>query len=93
MQDDLKEAQAKIEQLNTTILHIGENTAEMAKQYRDRIATLEALVKEAGEALGLLLANFSAEPEGDGWYGDPVHDDDVRPARTTLARIKENSRD
>ena len=46
MQDDLKRAQAKIEQLNTMILHIGANTAEMANQYRDRIAALEAKLAE-----------------------------------------------
>lgn len=58
MQDDLKEALAKINQLNATILHIGANTAEMANQYRARIAALEAdnarlmgLVKEAMTAL------------------------------------------
>lgn len=49
MQDDLKRAQAKIEQLNTMILHIGANTAEMANQYRDRIAALEAKLAETAD--------------------------------------------
>ena len=101
MQDDLKRAQAKIEQLNTMILHIGANTAEMANQYRDRIAALEAklaekdaLLRECGEALAgpnAWLERWASHVGG--CHGGSLCQCGLTLARlesaTTLAKIKD----
>lgn len=61
---------------------------ELAYEFaRHRIAAEEGKAELVDKAEALLAA-FEGKPCRDGWYGEPVHEDEVLALRAALARVR-----
>ena len=63
---ELSDAKARIEELEATILKMGENTAEQAKYYQARIEELEAAIRDISQrAEGVIERALKGTDDGD----------------------------